>query len=194
MEPRDPRIIRTRSSVLRAATDLLVEGGPSAVTMDAIVARSGVAKSTIYRHWQSRDDVLVDVIAHCAPNIETPGPDVAFEPALRGLLSSLLQLLLDPEWARILPSLLLLKTHADGIADVEKKLEQNQSDAIGNILRRGIDEGMLAADLDPGTATAQLIGPLLFAQLTGSTPLDQALADHVIDSFLAAHSRRGALA
>lgn len=194
MEARDPRIIRTRSAVLRAATDLLVEGGPSAVTMDAIVARSGVAKSTIYRHWPSRDDVLVDVIADCAPNIEAPGADVAFEPALRSLISSLLALLLDPEWARILPSLLLLKTHADGIADVEQKLEQNQSDAIGDILRRGIDEGQLTPDLDPGIATAQLVGPLLFAQLTGSTPLDQALADHVIDAFLAAHSRRGASA
>src|SRR5687767_10053529 len=46
----DGRIARTRSAVLRSATDLLMEGGPSAVTIDAIVARSGVAKSTIYRH------------------------------------------------------------------------------------------------------------------------------------------------
>ena len=65
----DSRIARTRAAVLRSATDLLVEGGPSAVTIDAIVARSGVAKSTIYRHWESRDDILVAVIEHCAPDI-----------------------------------------------------------------------------------------------------------------------------
>ena len=53
--------MRTREAVLTAATDLLVEGGPSAVTIDAVVARSGVAKSTIYRHWESRDEVLVAV-------------------------------------------------------------------------------------------------------------------------------------
>src|SRR4029077_11891972 len=45
----NPRIARTRERVIRSATDLLVEGGPWAVTVDAVVARSGVAKSTIYR-------------------------------------------------------------------------------------------------------------------------------------------------
>jgi TetR/AcrR family transcriptional regulator, regulator of autoinduction and epiphytic fitness len=189
MDDRDPRIIRTRASVLRAATDLLVEGGPSAVTMDAIVARSGVAKSTIYRHWQSRDDVLVEVFAECAPNIEAPSPEVAFEPALRDLMSSLVTYLHDPEWARIVPALLMLKTHADGVADLEKRLEKNQSDAISEILRRGIAEGAIAPDLDLDVATAQLVGPLLFAQLTGSTPLDHALADNTIDNFLAAQAR-----
>ena len=63
----DARVARSRAAVVRAATDLLVEGGPSAVTIDAIVARSGVAKSTIYRHWASRDDVLLDVMESCAP-------------------------------------------------------------------------------------------------------------------------------
>ena len=40
----DPRIARTQAAVVRAATDLLVEGGPSAVTVDAIVTRSGVCR------------------------------------------------------------------------------------------------------------------------------------------------------
>ena len=51
----DPRVARSRTAVLDAATHLLVTGGPAAVTVDAVVAESGVAKSTIYRHWRSRD-------------------------------------------------------------------------------------------------------------------------------------------
>lgn len=68
----DARVARTHATVLRTATDLLVEGGPSTVTVDAIVARSGVAKSTIYRHWDSRDDILVAVIESSAPNLAKP--------------------------------------------------------------------------------------------------------------------------
>ncbi len=104
-------------------------------------------------------------------------------------MGSIVTFLHDPEWARIVPALLMLKTHADGVADLEKRLEKNQSDAITEILRRGIAEGTIKPDLDLDVATAQLVGPLLFAQLTGSTPLDHALADSTVDIFLAAHAR-----
>ena len=110
----DARVARTRTAVIRAATDLLVEGGPSAVTIDAIVARSGVAKSTIYRHWESRDDVLVDVLHACAPDIETPPAELGFERGLRALGRELVRILNDPEWTRIIPALFMLKAHADG--------------------------------------------------------------------------------
>ena len=54
----DPRVARSRASLLEAATDLLVDGGPRAVTVDAVSERSGVAKSTLYRHFPSRDDLV----------------------------------------------------------------------------------------------------------------------------------------
>lgn len=184
----DPRIVRTRASVLRAATDLLVEGGPSAVTMDAIVSRSGVAKSTIYRHWPSRDDVLVDVFAACAPDVEPPPPELGFESALRAFLASIVSYFQDPQWARMVPALLLLKTHEDGVADLEKRLEKNQSDAMASIIERGIAEGALPTSIDVDEAIAHLIGPLLFAQLTGSVPLDHGFAERTIDRFLAAYA------
>ena len=37
----DARVARTHAAVMQAATDLLVEGGPNAMTVDAVVARSG---------------------------------------------------------------------------------------------------------------------------------------------------------
>ncbi len=56
--PDDPRVRRTRAAVVDTAVSLLVEGGVGAVTIEAIVRRSGVARSTIYRHWPSRTDVV----------------------------------------------------------------------------------------------------------------------------------------
>ena len=50
----DPRIERTRQVVLDAALALVAESGYGAVTIEAVAARSGVAKSTIYRHWPGR--------------------------------------------------------------------------------------------------------------------------------------------
>jgi AcrR family transcriptional regulator len=183
----DPRVTRSRSAVLRAATDLLVEGGPSAVTIDAIVARSGVAKSTIYRHWESRDDVLVAVIEHCAPQIAPPDPEADVEAALRETMRQMVAMLNDPEWARVIPALLLLKNHEAGIADLDQRLEKERDAVLTGILERGAKDGVLRPDLDVREATTALMGPLLFAHLTDMVKVDDALADRTVDNFLAAY-------
>lgn len=183
----DARVARTHAAVLRSATDLLVEGGPSAVTVDAIVARSGVAKSTIYRHWDSRDEILVAVISNCAPNLSVPDPSLAFEEALRALCSDICASLADPEWARVFPALLTLRYHKDGVAHLDQRLEERRERAIDEVLRRGIAEGRLPADLDLDRAGSLLVGPLLIANLIGKPALDQAFCDHVVDCFLRAN-------
>ena len=180
----DPRVARTRAVVLRTATDLLVEGGPSAVTIDAIVARSGVAKSTIYRHWEARDDVLLAVIEHCAPRIDPPEEALGFEASLRRLLADLRRVLDDPDWARVLPALITLRTQNHGVADLEQRIEQRQERAVAEVLHRGVAEGRLAPGVDVDEATALLAGPLVFAVLMGKPAIDDAFCDQVVDAFL----------
>ena len=54
-----PRSLRAKDSVL-ASTELLTEGGLPAATVDAISARSGVSKATIYKHWPSRTAIAAE--------------------------------------------------------------------------------------------------------------------------------------
>ncbi len=58
-EALDPRIVRTRATVVAAATELLATEGIGRLTIDAIAQRSGVARSTIYRNWPERADLLL---------------------------------------------------------------------------------------------------------------------------------------
>ncbi|MDH3299160.1 MAG: TetR/AcrR family transcriptional regulator [Acidimicrobiia bacterium] len=55
----DPRIVRTREAVVAAASELLATEGIGRLTIDAIAQRSGVARSTIYRNWPERADLLL---------------------------------------------------------------------------------------------------------------------------------------
>jgi AcrR family transcriptional regulator len=183
----DGRIARTRAAVLRSATELLVAGGPSAVTIDAIVAHSGVAKSTIYRHWESRDDVLVDVIETCAPTLVTPDPALGFEHAVRAVVDQAYTSLNDPEWARVIPALLLLKAHQSEIADLEQRIGKHQDQTFERIIAMGVAEGRFTPDANVEELAAQLIGPLVFAHLTGRPRVTKAFAHRVSDNFLRAH-------
>src|SRR6476619_8460525 len=153
----DGRIARTHEAVLRSATELLVAGGPSAVTIDAIVAHSGVAKSTIYRHWESRDDVLVDVIETCAPTLVTPDPALGFEHAVRAVVDQAYTALNDPEWARVIPALLLLQAHQSEIADLEERIGKHQDQTFENIIAMGVAEGRFTPGANVEELAAQLI-------------------------------------
>ena len=118
------------------------------VTVEAIVARSGVAKSTIYRHWETRDDVLLEVIESCAPRISPPEASLLFEDSLRALVAEIRRTLNDPDWARVLPALLALRHQEHGIAALEQRLEKRQERAMEVVLERGMAEGRLHGDVD----------------------------------------------
>ena len=61
------RAARTEKAILDATRELLAEGGVHQLTVEGVAARSGVAKTTIYRRWRSRDElalaVLLDMVA-----------------------------------------------------------------------------------------------------------------------------------
>jgi AcrR family transcriptional regulator len=185
----DARVARTHAAVMQAATDLLVEGGPNAMTVDAVVARSGVAKSTVYRHWATRDDLVNDVFHHCAPLLDLPGEDTSFVPALRELAYSLVKMLGDPSWRRLMPAMMLLKAEIGTMAELEDDMKQQQFEVMVSVLQRGIDEGFLSPDvLDDVNETITLFaGPLLMAGLTETVPLSREFADRTVDHFLAAN-------
>lgn len=59
--PRDPA---RDAQILRAATELLIEGGYPALTMDKAAARAGVGKATVYRRWASRAELAAEALSH----------------------------------------------------------------------------------------------------------------------------------
>lgn len=191
MDTSDPRVARTRATVLGTATDIVVESGPTALTVDAVVARSGVARSTIYRHWPTRDDLLVDVFIFCAPTMTDPPAELGFEAALRHFLHDLVRQFSDPKWARVMPAMLALKAYEPAIADIERRMEELQGSVSDHLFDRGVREGRLGPDVDRTRAVALLVGPLLFAVLTGQTPLTVDLADEAQRCFLAGLADRG---
>lgn len=186
----DPRVARSRARLLDAATALLVGGGPAAVTVDAVAERSGVAKSTLYRHWTSRTELLVDVMRANMPVTEVPDLSLGFEVALRAMVRDLATTLSGPRWSHILPALLLLAHHSPELAELLALDRASRLRVLDDLLELGVREGRFPTAPDRARAAQLLAGPLMFAVLTGEDTDLPALADDVVDAYLASHHER----
>jgi len=187
----DPRVQRTRQRVLEAADSLLLEGGPRAVTVDAVVARSGVAKTTVYRHWPSHQDLLVDLYSNIAPVIEAPDPALSPVDSLFAVCRAMAVALEDERWQRLLPSLLLTKLELGTIAELKERIEAQHVSVVAEAVRRVADAGLITVDSIEDHVQL-LIGPLLTRSLMqdSSTATESPLADFA--ERVAAHYLRGA--
>ena len=71
----DPRVALSRQRVLAATLDLLTDTGLGGLTIDDVSKRSGVAKTTIYRHWPNRTTLVIDACSQMTDgNQEPPTP------------------------------------------------------------------------------------------------------------------------
>lgn len=181
------RVARTRATVMNAATDLLVEGGPEALTVDGVVARSGVAKTTIYRHWESRDALVQAVFVSCAPTIEPPADDATFDEKLAHIVSQLTHSLTDERWQKLFPEMLRLRAQNPELAKLSDKLDDEQTNVADDVLAQGIAEGRLPAWMGENTESAihLLLGPIVMAAMVNPSQIDDELRARSIAQFLA---------
>jgi AcrR family transcriptional regulator len=185
--PIDPRVARSRTKLLEAATEILVTSGARAVTVDAVVERSGVAKSTLYRHWPSRTELLTDVLRSNVPDLDTPELDQGFAQALRSLMAQVEATLADPRWACIMPAMFSLKQQIPEVGELTATDQDEKIAAVRDLVELGVAEGVLPSGLDPEIVAFQLFGPLVLAALGGNEIDTRALAEHVVDRFLASY-------
>lgn len=184
----DPRVVRSRTAVLAAATELLVEAGPRAVTVDAVAERSGVAKSTMYRHWDSRTALLVDVLSTNVPEVAPPPAGLPFAVALRTLVREVAITLGTAEWAALMPALMSLQQHMPELRQLSEADQDDKIRALADVLDVGVAEGVLPSGLDPSTVASVLIGPVVFSVLTGKLDEIAVVADFAVDRFLASYA------
>jgi AcrR family transcriptional regulator len=180
--PGRPRSERATAAILRAAGELLDSRGLDGLSVDAIAARAGVSKATIYRWWPNKAAIVMDaVLSATAPQI--PFPDTgSVREDLRQQMGSVVRLFTKTATGRALVALIAQSQHdaATATALHERFIAPRRTTA-GDVLRRGIDRGELRPDLDVETAIDTLYGALYYRLLVSGDPLTQRYVDRVID-------------
>jgi AcrR family transcriptional regulator len=177
------RRARTDKAILDATRELLAERGVRELTVEAVAARSGVAKTTIYRRWRGKDElalaVLIDMVEQvvATPDLgDTRQELITFVDAAVKILGSTLmgrvmqglvsELAADPELARAFRE----RVVAMRLAEVKR------------VIDRGIERGDLRPDVDSELAHELLFGPVYYRLLLSGAPLDKGLAGRIVDA------------
>jgi AcrR family transcriptional regulator len=182
--PGRPRSEAADEAILAAAVDLLTEQGFLALTVEAVAARAGVAKTTVYRRWPNKDELVMDAVAGLkgAPP-EPPGESV------RGDLLFMLTCMRDA-WFKARFGRLMGRLAADGIERPElyragkARFVAPRHAVLRRIIERGIAEGSIRDDISPEWMISMLGAPVISAALTHQDALPRRQLEFVVDTVL----------
>jgi AcrR family transcriptional regulator len=180
--PRNPVVDQ---AIVRAALELFIEHGVAGASIEKIAKRAGVAKTSIYRRWSSREALLaqaievardatgytIDVIDHTAPR------------DFVRLLVEACEVIARPEIRKLMARLIGSVPDYPGLMQVYRETYYlPRRRAFVRALERAQAAGLLAADIDFETIADMLIGALMYRLLippSGENPVGE-LRDHMI--------------
>ncbi|MFI5508975.1 TetR/AcrR family transcriptional regulator [Mycobacterium sp. NPDC051804] len=193
----DPRRTRSRNRLLDAAAALLRTGGVEAVTIDAVTKASKVARTTLYRHFNSSSHLLAATFERLLPQVIPPAPTSgSLHDRLVELLSRQADLFAEaPLQVTTLAWAALGPTETQSAGDEQHHPTHITLRArVVEQYRRPFDEILQSPDvraelgeLDIELALCQLVGPLVFARMTGLRAITHADCARIVDDFMAAH-------
>jgi AcrR family transcriptional regulator len=171
--PGRPRSAQADQAIVGATLAVLMEDGYRGLRMEAVVARSGVGKATLYRRYGSKQDLVAHVVRHL--NQALTAPDTG---SLAGdwdaLAESVLAAARTTNSAVFLPRLL-----AESAGDPElhrifyENLVQPRREATREVLERAVARGELRDDVDLELVMDVLVGPIIYRLLIAGGDVEQ---------------------
>ncbi|MFZ5780269.1 MAG: TetR/AcrR family transcriptional regulator [Pseudomonadota bacterium] len=158
------RLADKRARILKAARELVADGGWAAAQVDQVAARAGVATGTVYRHWSSKAELCAEIVATVSARevgivravVEADGtPAEKLESAVRAFAGRALR-------GRRLAYALIAEPVDPEVEAVRLDYRAQLARCFERILREGIMRGAFPR-LDPAVAAACIVGAFMEA-------------------------------
>ena len=182
--PGRPRSTAADQAILDATVDLLAEQGFLALTVEAVAARAGVAKTTIYRRWPGKDELVMDALCGMKGLQHAPPGE-----SVRGDLLYMLHRM-RTVWVSGMFGQLMRRLAADGIErpdlyrEFRNRFVAPRQAAMRAIVERGVAEGSIRPDVDKQWMIAMLVSPIITAVMTHQERVTRQQIDFTVDTVL----------
>ncbi|MBO3745656.1 TetR/AcrR family transcriptional regulator [Streptosporangiaceae bacterium NEAU-GS5] len=159
-----PRSEKAEKAIIEATLDLIGEGNSvSELSIEAIAARAGVGKTTIYRRWSNKEDLVVDALS----SLKAPLPQFAGRSVREDLITWLRVISTESADRRGRCVMNILNSDPGRHPRVMERFYElaikPRREAVLAVLRRGVANGELRPDLDVDLAMTILNGALVWA-------------------------------
>jgi len=162
--PRDPAADR---AITAATFRLLREEGYRGLSMEAVAAAAGVAKTTIYRRYPSKRDLVVAAML-AETSFPVPPPEMPTREALTSLIRQAGRILIDGRAVRILGTFLAEEAREPELLETFRARLVEPRRAMGlAMLRAGVERGEIRPDANLDMITEMLLGSLLARYVSG---------------------------
>ncbi len=177
--PGRPRDARCDPAILDATLELAAAVGLGGLTMDAVAARAGVSKATIYRRWSSKEALVLDAWMACFPIESIPdtgsltGDLIAHSRQFRDTVST-------GTFSRVLPQMVAAARVNEELAEVYHRFVTERRARTRVALERAVERGELPPGVDLELVQDLLIGPHFYRTLvSGEASSDDVIAEVV---------------
>jgi len=173
-----PRSTEADRAIKKAAIELLVEQGYEGLTMAGVAHRAGVSTATLYRRYQSKEDMVVGAVASLKEEDE---------PTETGRLADDIRAIathgcatFDQEGGRLIKSLIGEVQRNPELADaLRAHILDHRRDKARRVIEAAVERGEIPPPPDADVALDMIAGPLIFRALVTGEPLDSAFAENL---------------
>jgi TetR/AcrR family transcriptional regulator, regulator of autoinduction and epiphytic fitness len=187
----DPRVERSRRVILEAVLDELGKVGYGPLTIEAVAARAGVGKSTIYRHWPGKLALVEDAFRTLKAPVVVPDTGT-----LRDRLVSMLQqmagLVEQSTYSACMPALIDAAERDPQVRDFHCRFSSERRAVLVGVLQDAVADGELLPHADPELLADALVGAIMLRRLMLYEPFDPALVHTLVDQILPVAAQRDA--
>lgn len=177
----DKRRARTQRAVLDATRELLAENGFGNLTVEGVAARSGVAKTTIYRRYRSKNDLALAVLLDMVDEVSTQPYAADTWSELVSLVDRTVELMCTSLMGLVMKGLVSEVAADPELARVYRdRVVSHRLADVSALVERGISRGELRADLDSEMVTDLLLGPIYYRFFLSGAAMDDGFGQRLV--------------
>lgn len=181
-----PRSAEADDAILDAALDQFCDYGYDGLSVERVAAGAGVAKTTIYRRYPTKLDLVMAALERAKDGARAPEGSGTLRTDLLEMGRSYLAMVQSPTIGRAIPMLLASKARSDELASAHAEFVRARRATGFDLIRDGIARGELAADADPSLIADMLYGAIFTRVFVTAEPTGEEYLVSLVDRILAA--------